>query len=573
MKAVAIRGCLFAGVLVWAAACGGGDDTPPANTCTVETCKGCCDANGNCVPGEDNAYCGRGGASCRTCAATEACVGGSCVLGGQCSPSTCAGCCLGGRCMAGHELSACGTAGQACDICTDGEICVSGVCGRVCDATTCPDGCCFNGHCIKADQQSANICGGAGLACRVCGDGEQCISQKCEAVSCGLATCPGCCDDKGNCKSGDGETACGKGGELCQVCGREEACLAQVCQTVNVTCNDVCGGCCDAQGNCLPGNAGTACGKTGESCSSCGSGQECVNGACICSQTSCSGCCEGATCRSGTELGACGQGGVVCAACTGPDKCLLGTCQQDCSFLTCSGCCDAQNNCIAPATDSQCGIYASDCKACDAGETCHNGSCNNPDECDGDPASCPLGCCQEGVCQVGTTQSACGDAGEPCEICGPHLVCGTDAASGDRTCVAKATARWELVVGRVTLRDGEDWDDGLEGDDRPDPFVEVLVPALGQDKEFKTDDKSNRYDATFNEYLLTATTSQLTASGVEFVVWDDDDWSDHDRIARCRLEITPLQLKRGSFTVYGCPGDAGNQSLLTISFTFRIAGI
>ncbi|MBW2735097.1 MAG: hypothetical protein JRH20_22170, partial [Deltaproteobacteria bacterium] len=409
-------------------------------------------------------------------------------------------------------------------------------------------------------------------ACVACGDGEQCVEQRCELVGCELSTCTGCCDDKGNCRTGDGETACGKGGEACEICGEEEACLERVCQTINVTCSDICGGCCDAQGNCLPGTIHQACGQSGESCSSCGTGQECVDSVCACTEVACGGCCDGVTCRSGTELVACGTGGAACAGCTGSDACLLGTCQQDCSYLTCLGCCDEQNNCILPTSVLQCGVYASSCEACGDGESCHHGSCNNPDICNGDPSSCPLGCCQDNVCQQGTTQLACGEGGESCEICGPHLECGVDVATGSRTCLARATSRWELVVDSLMLREGEDWDDGMEGDDRPDPFVQVIVPALGLNLEYSTDHADDTYNATFDHYLLTATTTQLRVGGVEFVVWDHDVVSGHDQIARCKLEITPLALKQGSITVHGCPGDAANQSLDRLNFSFRVAG-
>ncbi|MBW2735625.1 MAG: hypothetical protein JRH20_24840, partial [Deltaproteobacteria bacterium] len=181
--------------------CGGSNDTPPGNICTAENCHGCCDASGNCVAGVSGTYCGRGGDTCQMCAVTEVCVEGGCVADVQCSPTTCQGCCLGTVCMAGHELSACGKAGKPCDVCVDSELCVLGICGLVCDPSTCTDGCCLNGECIKAEQQGANLCGGVGEACVACGDGEQCVEQRCELVGCELSTCTGCCDDKGNCRT------------------------------------------------------------------------------------------------------------------------------------------------------------------------------------------------------------------------------------------------------------------------------------------------------------------------------------------------------------------------------------
>jgi hypothetical protein len=60
---------------------------------------------------------------------------------------------------------------------------------------------------------------------------------------------------------------------------------------------------------------------SGPCTTSCGAGQHCVNGACACDPTSCTGCCSGSTCVTGTDLDACGSGGAACVACTGVTTC------------------------------------------------------------------------------------------------------------------------------------------------------------------------------------------------------------------------------------------------------------
>lgn len=112
-----------------------------AFVCAPETCAGCCTASGQCLAGERNIFaCGTGGASCQRCDVDQLCQAGACVVvssivdggdGGQpaCSPATCAGCCEEGVCVAaGNQSSAaCGNGGQACASCGDGA-CILGVC-------------------------------------------------------------------------------------------------------------------------------------------------------------------------------------------------------------------------------------------------------------------------------------------------------------------------------------------------------------------------------------------------------------------------------------------------------------
>ncbi|HXN33009.1 MAG TPA: hypothetical protein VN894_14160, partial [Polyangiaceae bacterium] len=138
-------------------------------------------------------------------------------------------------------------------------------------------------------------------------------------------------------------------------------------------------GCCDLNGRCQAGIAPTACGGGGQACQSCvASGLVCTAQQCAttsCGPADCAGCCLGALCLPGNATTACGEKGSQCA---------------DCS-----------------ATGAQCAATPGAGGACAA---------MAPSTCDS--TSCPAGCCDaNGVCQMGTTDVACGTFGSACENC------------------------------------------------------------------------------------------------------------------------------------------------------------
>ena len=92
-----------------------------------------------------------------------------------------------------------------------------------------------------------------------------------------------------------------------------------------------------------------------------------------------------------------------------------------CDFRTCpQGCCDANGTCQM-GSPTFCGTGGAACATCPSGTEClYNYHC----ECT--PAACPSGCCAaplgsnpaaDKVCQAGTTDLACGTAGETCSDC------------------------------------------------------------------------------------------------------------------------------------------------------------
>lgn len=554
--------------LLGLAACEPESSNPP-NNCGPANCGGCCTPAGVCAAGADPNSCGSGGAACQACGGLQ-CITGICQNPGPtCNSTNCNGCCSGDTCNSGQDKTACGSAGGACQLCGGDESCVAGVCGKVCDATTCPTGCCENGVCIGASQQGVQRCGVGGQACKICGNGEQCTNQACTATACNATTCPtGCCDSAGNCKTGQSDSACGTAGGTCATCdtSQNQKCQGGTCQTIATSCNaTTCAtGCCNDQGQCVPGNAADNCGTGGVACSQCGSNLQCVGQKCACTTTSCPGCCDGDTCKAGSDINFCGTAGAACAKCTGTDKCLAGTCQTDCSFLTCKGCCNG-TSCVEPTNVSNCGAYGSACASCGGTDTCENGTCNDAAKCNS--SNCPTGCCKNGVCQVGTFNDACGENGKVCELCGQHLYCGKDPYYFTQECLATNSSTWDVIVSKVTLNSNptSPWDSFIESP-LPDVYVEVTVGT----QTGKTSQKDNQFTPTFDDYVLTASAADL-ATKISFKVYDKD-FIGSDLIGSCTDVIYPSELKDGYILIPGCGGDPANKDVLSIEFKFVVKG-
>lgn len=127
-----------------AAGCGGRSslDTQPAvdaaapeaagPACSSQTCSGCCDDAGACLPGTAQAACGEQGRACAVCDPNhDLCNpdphnpdGNVCFA--PCDPRFCqGGCCMpDGHCVGGTADDACGSVGYLCLDCTSrGETC------------------------------------------------------------------------------------------------------------------------------------------------------------------------------------------------------------------------------------------------------------------------------------------------------------------------------------------------------------------------------------------------------------------------------------------------------------------
>ncbi|MGA7119567.1 MAG: hypothetical protein WBY94_05675 [Polyangiaceae bacterium] len=213
---------------------------------------------------------------------------------------------------------------------------------------------------------------------------DACAGPQCTAP-CDTATCPtGCCDPSGACQPGASNGACGMAGQLCEDCTTSGGqCLGQRCaQGIDASvCNSqTCPtGCCQSQ-TCQQGVTGVACGGLGANCQNClVLGSVCSNQQCVadpgerpsCGPTNCScGCCDDqGACLGGLDGPQCGTGGRRCVDCTtNGNTCVQGVCTmpdggEPCS-QSCAGCCDADGGCQLGFTDTQCGNIGSTCVDC-----------------------------------------------------------------------------------------------------------------------------------------------------------------------------------------------------------------
>jgi len=316
----------------------GGGAAGGVTVCSPSNCpSGCCNFLTNaCIPltAQTNASCGIGGRQCLSCAPNDFCKDGTCTGPAACDFDTCPnGCCQGNSCVptTAQTSTTCGVGGGTCQSCAaGGGICNNGTCQTVqmCNAGSCPNGCCQGNNCVPFSAQSPGTCGTAGQACRACGVNQTCITGSCATTICNPGNCPnGCC--QGNvCVQlpNQSSTNCGRGGNACQQCAAGQACAGGQCVTQG--CGpQTCMGCC-VGGTCTRGFDNVACGTGGQQCVQCPAGFNCVNGTCLpCGPTTCpSGCCQQGFCQPGNLGGACGMGGSACLICPPGTMCQMQRC-------------------------------------------------------------------------------------------------------------------------------------------------------------------------------------------------------------------------------------------------------
>jgi hypothetical protein len=383
----------------------GGDDGGDAGRCNAQTCpSGCCDANDQCQGGNSYTSCGNNGAACTNCQALgfqvcdpqrKACANQPQVCDARTCPT---GCCDNGRCFSGADQNECGNFGQQCQHCAaQGQQCQGQVCRlpTQCGPSSCP-GCCEGNVCVPGF--APNACGSRGQQCQNCTQfNETCVGTPggaiCEPIPpppCGPPTCPGgCCDQFGQCNAGTSDFACGAMAQRCVNCAQlGESCQFQTCQT-QVQCNaQTCpGGCC--QGNvCVGGGSNTACGRNGQQCQDCQSLGEVCNG--------------GGQCTPPPPL--CNPSSCPSGCCTG-DVCAIGT------------------------QDSACGTGGAQCRDCTSFNDVCSGQACVPRVTTCTPQNC-AGCCDaSGTCQAGFLDNQCGQGGAACANCSAQMeTCNTTAS-------------------------------------------------------------------------------------------------------------------------------------------------
>lgn len=190
-------------------------------------------------------------------------------------------------------------------------------------------------------------------------------------------------------------------------------------------------GCCDGD-TCVTNITPDQCGSSGQACAKCQANEAC-KGVCYrpqsnCGPSNCKGCCLGNNdCAAGNFGVACGAGGQQCARCVpseGTGQCVPaeggagGTCtDQQCGPATCPGCC-SNGACVSGLTESACGQLGVQCQTCGSGTFCYAFECRPGTPCT--PQNCN-GCCgtspEGGVCFAGTDDKICGSGGLPCTDC------------------------------------------------------------------------------------------------------------------------------------------------------------
>ncbi|MBW2735865.1 MAG: hypothetical protein JRH20_26055, partial [Deltaproteobacteria bacterium] len=106
----------------------------------------------------------------------------------------------------------------------------------------------------------------------------------------------------------------------------------------------------------------------------------------------------------------------------GSEQCVNGTCSSssNCSPANCSTCCYG-DECVSPATNTQCGAGGAPCVPCPTSYSCELtvGQCVQGNGC----ATCNTGCCLNNICYPGTSPAACGANGATCDTCDPNEIC------------------------------------------------------------------------------------------------------------------------------------------------------
>lgn len=440
---------------------GGGFVTGGGGACTG------CVFNNNCFDPTGTVLCGSNGSSCIECPSGETCQRGQCVFTSACDAMTCPGCCEQGSCvpLAAQLNFACGRNGATCSQCPPGTNCsAQGLCvpGPACGPMSCA-GCCIMGSCFATWLQGEQTCGSGGAMCRACNPGETCSNGQCVGgpPQCSLTTCPNGCCDNGRCipDFAQNPSQCGTGGGRCNACPPNSVCNGGVCTTQLCNSQNCSNGCC--QGNsCIPTQFQSTgqCGAFGQACGICLGGTTCTGGRCTssaCNSLNCpNGCCSGSQCVPLAQQGQfqCGIGGQACVSCPQPLTCSGGACAPPtCGPGTCNGCC-VGNNCLPPLVQDsfRCGSNGAMCVACPQGLTCSNGFCvgsvDAGPSCS--PVNCP-GCCQNGVCRIGNTVSACGAFGNQCQTCPASAACSNGA------CVRPLDAGVLLPTGSACTTSGQ----------------------------------------------------------------------------------------------------------------------
>ncbi len=178
-----------------------------------------------------------------------------------------------------------------------------------------------------------------------------------------------------------------------------------------------------------------------------------------------------------------------------------------------------------------------DCVTCDVTAT-NQVNCTQP--CGA--ATC-AGCCQNGACQAGVGNSACGRGGAACVACGAGQVCGAE-----QRCNVDPNSMWvvqptEFEV--TTSNSGATWD---VGGGAPDPYASLACPAGAMMRVF-TETANDTFRGTWRMGSCRMRASDLLATGFSIGVFDEDI-SDDDTVASAgTIRVSEANLMAGSIVL------------------------
>lgn len=212
----------------------------------------------------------------------------------------------------------------------------------------------------------------------------------------------------------------------------DDICMNGMCRHPNVTDGTTC-----STGVCLNGNC--VCGDSGQPCcggTNCNGAMVCTNGHCGNCGSSGQVCCANQTCGPGfvcaNSCQPCGGSGELCCSnstCDSGFNCMGSHCQacgaqgEACctSGMRCSGTltCNSSSTCVCTPNCSgkACGADDGCGNPCQTGTCSINGTHCVSGQCVCDMVSCNGGCCDNNICQAGTSPSDCGSGGRQCSTC------------------------------------------------------------------------------------------------------------------------------------------------------------
>lgn len=256
-----------------------------------------------------------------------------------------------------------------------------------------------------------------------------------------------------------------------------------------------------------------------------------------CNATTCSGCCQGNYCIESPTDSACGAAGQACFSCSLGTTCLngrcefpAGNCQQSCS----TGCCES-GLCQLGTNHDACGNYGQTCTNCSLlGQSCDpvtrvctdqsNPACNSE--------NCP-GCCNGTLCEDGTTTTRCGTGGLSCQACSGEAIC----QAGQ--CVVP-DKKVDIVLDRVVI--AAPWVVCVETE--CDPWL--ILTYAGQ--PYESSHKAGN-DVLFDEVLVPSVSAKdLKASGFEIDLYEED-WTGSSWLCDAIVRVSDWDLSQGEIVV------------------------